>query len=162
VILLTTVTGTLAACVGVSAVEQGGFARYQIIIDRAPFGVTAGGPVAEAQPGFSTRYTFVGLVKTESSGTLLAIIYDKDKNRSYFLAEGETIPNENVKLVRIERSTPSNKIVLQQGLESATLSYQPAGTAPTAASPSPGAPPPAQQPGQVPGRRRIPFMRGGG
>lgn len=159
-ILIAATACVLPVCVSRAATESQDFSRYQVIIDRAPFGVTTGpGPVPDAQPPFSARFTFVGLVKTEGDGMLRAIVQDKERNRSYFVAENETIPNDTVKIVRIEHS-PS-KIVLQQGLETATLSYQ-AGGAVAAPSPAVGTP---QQPGQpsapVSGRRRIPFQRGG-
>jgi hypothetical protein len=158
-VLLAAVACALSAGVSGAATEQEGFARYQVILDRSPFGAPVGpGSASEAPPPFSTRYAFVGVVKTASSGALLAIIQDRERNRPYFVAEGETIPNESVKLVRIEHS-PS-KIVLQQGLEVATLAYQPAGAG-VASAPS-GVPQPAQPSAPVLGRRRIPFMRGGG
>ena len=157
--LLAAATAVAAGARG-RAAEQQDFSRYQIIIDRTPFGTTGGNPAPDAQPSFSTKFAFVGLVKTESNQALLAIIQDKEKNRPYFVGEGETIPNDNVKLVRIERS-PS-KIVLQQGLETATLVYQAHGTAAPVTPVNTGAPQPGQPSAPVPGRRRIPFMRQGG
>jgi hypothetical protein len=133
------------------------FGRYQVIVDRAPFGANAGAPEAEAQPNFAARYGFIGLVKTQGAGPLLAMVQDKERNKNYFLAEGETIPNESVKVLHIERS-PS-KLVLQQGLETATLAYLPTGSAPPMTTAPPQPPGPAAPPV---GRRRIPFMRGGG
>ena len=39
------------------------FARYQVILDRAPFGAMAGTAVDAQQPSFSARFTFIGTAK---------------------------------------------------------------------------------------------------
>ena len=144
-------TSVLPVCLA----DHPDFGRYQVILDRAPFGASAGAAEAEVQPNFAARYAFIGLVKTKEAGPLLAMIQDKERNRNYFLAEGDAIPNESVKVLHIER-TPS-KLVLQQGLETATLAYLPAGSAaPMAAPPQPTGPA-----APMVGRRRIPFIRGG-
>lgn len=151
---------TLAACVlfagaTVWAVEHPDFSRYQVILDRAPFGATTGGADAQVQPNFATRFAFVGLVKTQGSGPLMAMVQDKEANRTHFLVEGAMITNAGVQVVRIERD-PS-KVVLQQGLETATLAYTPGG----GGSPTTMAPQPSGPTAPTMGRRRIPFMRGG-
>jgi hypothetical protein len=131
-------------------------ARYQIIIDRSPFGALATGP-ANA-PSFAARFTFVGLVNSNGiESRLQAIIHDKDANRSYFKSEGETI--DDIKVVKVE-DKPA-KVVLQKGLESATLTYQEKGNVALPQQPmAPQQPQPsAPTPGGVPGPRRIPFRR---
>jgi len=141
------------------------FTRYQIILDRAPFGAMSAGADA-APPGFSTRYQFVGTAQVAINEPIMAIIIDKEGNRVYFKAEGDGLPG-GANVVKIERADKAPaKLVLKQGLETATLVLEPkAGTAPV-----PGAPAPAGQPGQPgqppqpgsiqPGVRRIPFHRG--
>jgi hypothetical protein len=130
------------------------FARYQIIIDRSPFGAIASGPGPAA--AFAARFNFVGLVSSNGvQSRLQAIIQDKEGNRSYFKSEGEAI--EDIKVVKIEEKPA--KVVLQKGLESATLTFQEQSKValppPQAAPQQPQAPP---GPG-VPGPRRIPFRR---
>lgn len=82
-ILLAATACALPVCASRAATESQDFSRYQVIIDRAPFGATGVNTTPDAQPPFSARYTFVGLVKTATSGGLLAIIQDKEKNRPY-------------------------------------------------------------------------------
>ena len=168
----------LAACLpaAVAALQAGAigatdethdFDRYKVIIDHAPFCASAGAAAA-AQPNFANRFAFFGVVSTTEDSRPLAIIQDKEhNNRIHFKAEGDTI--DSVKVVKIEQSdlAPS-KLVLQQGLEVAKLSYQAraGGPLPTAApgmaQPAPGTPAPGTfvrtQPAQL---RRIPFRRGG-
>ena len=90
----------------------------------------------------------------------MAILQDKEaNNRIYFKTEGETIGA--VTVVSIS-SSPGAKIVLKQGLETATLSLE------TKANVGAPAPAPAVNP-TLPGQpspgvpnalRRIPFRRG--
>ena len=137
--------------------------RYKVIIDRAPFCASAGAAAA-AQPNFANRYAFVGMVSTTENNRPLAIIQDKEQNnRIHFKAEGDTI--DTVKVVKIEQSPA--KLVLQQGLEVATLSYQAHGAGPLPV-PAPGmaqSTPNMAAPGTFvrtqPVPRRIPFRRGG-
>jgi hypothetical protein len=153
----------MASAVG-AVNETHDLGRYQAIIDRAPFCAVAASTAAAAQPNFANRYIFVGVVSTTEDNRPLAIIQDKERNnRIYFKAEGETI--DSVKVMRIEQSPA--KLVLQQGLEVATLSYQGSagGPSPTPtagmAHPTPGTLAPGM-PAQPPGApRRIPFRRGG-
>lgn len=122
--------------------------RYKLIVDRSPFG-SAQGPGTEAvQPPFSSRYGFVGLVGGKD-GKIAAIIEDRESNprRSYFVGETDTF--NGVKVLHIERD-PS-RIVLQQGIETATLTYEPRSGGPAAAPPAPAAPP---------RQRRTPFIQG--
>jgi hypothetical protein len=144
------------------------FSRYQIILDRAPFGQMGASSDNAPQPPFSTRFTFVGIA-SEDGQPLLAIILENDTKHIDFKAEGETIGP--VKVVKIERSeNGATKLVLKQDLEVATLMLESkpgTGAGPSPSQPSPGLQPrPGQpqvpMPGQPPlGSRRIPFRRGG-
>jgi hypothetical protein len=142
--------------------EPSAFTRYQAIIDRAPFG-TVGAIGAVAPPGFAARFAFVGVVTTVDTNRALAMIQDRQSNRTHFKAEGEDV--DGIKVLRIERKPA--KLVMQQGLEQATLTYEQRPSAP--APPNGGV---AWQPGGVPmpnapsaslpaSPRRIPFRRGG-
>jgi len=140
------------------------FARYQVIVDRAPFGQMSSTDAAAQQPPFSTRFNFMGTAKTGDDQPWLAIIFDKEGNRLYFKMEGETIGP--VSIVKIERpDTGPAKLVLKQGLEQATLTLE--AKAAGAGTPQSGAGQPGQ-PGQpavpipiAPGGHRVPFRRGG-
>ena len=151
----------IAGFLGLAAIErtttnQQDFSRYQPIIDRKPFGQVQNAPT-EVAPNWLSRFSMVALVMSNSgSGPLQAIIMDKEGNRTYFRAEGETI-DPGIKVVRIEPKPP--KLVLQNGLDSGTLTFQdrPAAAAAPAA-PAPGAPPGTAP--AAPTIRRIPFRRG--
>lgn len=138
------------------------FTRYQAIIDRSPFGAVGAMGVV-APPGFATRFAFVGVVTALDTNRTLAMIQDKQSNRTYFRAEGESV--EGIKVVRIERRPA--KLVMQQGLEQATLAYEqrPAAAAtsnPAVAGQPSGAPLPIGPGTPLPAApRRIPFRRGG-
>ena len=145
------------------------FARYQVIIDRSPFGtVAAEGAAAGAAPAsFTLKYQLVGLVNSNCpEQTLLAIVFDKEANRSYFKAEGEML--DDVKIVKIERTPP--KLTLQHGLETSSLTFAERSNQPTPGMPGvppqpgmqipPGFPQPGAVPTAPPGIRRIPFRRG--
>ena len=148
--------------------EPADFSRYQIIIDRSPFGAVTAAGVPDALPNFAQRFQLVGLVTANGSpGKVLAILLDRDANRSWFKTEGEWIkadsdPNDTgVKVVQIQDAqTTKPKVIIQFGLERATLSFseRPAGPA---VAPVPGQPQPA--PGAMPARPpfagRIPFRR---
>jgi len=142
------------------------FSRYQIIIDRLPFGAMAGTGPETPQPPFSAHYTFVGTVKEDETKPLLAIIFDKEGSQTYFKAEGDTIGDTSV--VKIEKADKGSvKLVLKQGLEVATLFLE-TKTGVGAAPPGPGTQPQPVVPGisptpgtAQPGVRRIPFRRGG-
>ena len=141
------------------------FSRYQIIVDRMPFGAMSGTENVQ-QPPFSARYTFVGMAKEDDTKPLLAVIFDKEGSQTYFKAEGDTIGDTTV--VKIEKTDKGPvKLVLKQGLEVATLLLETktgVGAAPAApgAQPQPAIPGVAPGPAPVqPGVRRIPFRRGG-
>jgi hypothetical protein len=141
------------------------FSRYQVIIDRLPFGAMSTADNAP-QPPFSARFTFVGTTKEDDTKPLLAVIFEKEGSQTHFKAEGEMIGD--ITVVKIEKADKAPvKLLLKQGLEVATLFME--------TKTSVGAPPPAPvlqpQPaipgipaGPVPvqpGVRRIPFRRGG-
>jgi hypothetical protein len=140
------------------------FSRYQIILDRSPFSPKEGAADAP-QPPFASRFSFIGTAQTNEEARVMAILQDKEaNNRIYFKTEGETIGA--VTVVSISQS-PGAKVVLKQGLETATLSLETKATvgAPGSSAPAPAANPllPGGQP--MPGMpspvRRIPFRRGG-
>jgi hypothetical protein len=141
------------------------FSRYQVIIDRLPFGAMSGADNAP-QPSFSTRFTFIGTAKEDETKPLLAIIFEKDGNQTHFTAEGEMIGD--VTVMKIEKADKApTKLVLKQGLEVATL-YMDTKTQVGAAPPAPVIQPQPAIPGMPaapvpvqPGVRRIPFRRGG-
>jgi hypothetical protein len=143
------------------------FARYQVILDHAPFGAMAGPSVDIQQPSFSARYTFVGMAKLSDNEPLQAIILDKEGNHVYFKGEGEDVGTAGAVVLKIEKDEKAGaKLVLKQGLEVATLIMdgKSAGTASAPGSPGAAGQPP--QPGQPPipgqpGVRRVPFRRGG-
>ncbi len=142
---------------GMCTEEAHDISRYQIIIDRSPFGAIPGSANA-AQPNFSTRFVLVGLVDSNSAAQQLqAIIMDKEKNSTYFKSEGESI--EDVKILHIE-SKPA-KVVIQKELETATLTYadRPNSTGPSPAG-TPQAPPGFAPPNPARVGGRIPFRRG--
>ncbi|MGA2138569.1 MAG: hypothetical protein ABSH14_06880 [Verrucomicrobiia bacterium] len=141
------------------------FARYQVILDRAPFGAMAGTAVEAQQPSFSTRFTFIGTAK-EGDKPLIAIVMDKEGNRVHFVAAGDKIgPVTVVKIEKVDKAPA--KLVLKQDLEVATLLMD-SKAAGVGAPPAVEVPPPQLvQPGQPPipgvaqpGVRRIPFVRG--
>ena len=166
-----TTVAVLAARVIAAAEEARDPDRYKVIVDRAPFCASAIAAAA-AQPNFATRFAFVGVVSITEDDRPLAIIQDKEQNnRIYFKAEGDMI--DTIKVVKIGQSPP--KLVLQQGLEVATLSYQaraggpqPGGPIMGMAQPTPGSVAPGTAATVAPGfartqptPRRIPFRRGG-
>ena len=160
VCVLSMSVGGTVACAADATHDSG---RYQIIVDRAPFGqMVVGGPDSQ-QPPFATRFTFVGTAQLDPDKPVMAIIMDKEGNHVHFKAEGDTIGN--ISVVSIEKADKgTTKLVLKQGLETATLLLEPktaGGVAPPGGG-QPGQPgqPPTSQPNQ-PALRRIPFRRGG-
>lgn len=134
--------------------------RYQIIIERSPFCAIPGSDKNAAQPNFSTRFTLVGVVNSNSvEQKLQAIIMDKEKNSTYFKSEGESI--EDVKILHIEPKPA--KVVIQKELETATLTYaeRPNSTGPQPPAMAQPQAPPGFAPGSPPRPGgRIPFRRG--
>lgn len=158
--LLVTGATLLSARTSAPAADSHDFSRYQIILDRSPFSPPAGS-VEVQQPNFAARYSFIGTVKPDETKPLMAVIQDKEAaNRIYFKEEGQTIGA--VTIVSIGQS-PGAKLVIKQGLETATLTLE------TKAGVGAAVPPPAPVPGVgsqppvplgQPGVRRIPFRRG--
>ncbi|MCG3149246.1 MAG: hypothetical protein PCFJNLEI_02706 [Verrucomicrobiae bacterium] len=145
-------------CAGLVHAED--FSRYQIVIDRSPFGpVSAANTVDVPQP--LKRFQFVALVMSNGqAGVLQAIIHDQEANRSYFRAQGETLDG-GVRVERIDLDPP--KLVLKLGLETANLVFQdrPSGPAVAVVNPAqPAQPAQAGRPNQPNVIRRIPFRRG--
>lgn len=162
--LLVTGATLLSAQAAAPAADSHGFSRYQIILDRSPFTPPAGS-VDTPQPGFATRFSFIGTTRTNETEPVTAIIQDKEtNNRIFFKTEGETIATAigTVTIVSITQS-PGAKLLLKQGLETATLTLETkagvgAAVPPPAPVPGVGAQPPV--PLGQPGVRRIPFRRG--
>jgi len=154
----------LSGTIGYATEGTHDFSRYKVIIDRAPFGQMSAAEAAAQQPPFSTRFNFMGTVRTSEDEPWMAIVFDKEGNRVLFLKQGDTIGA--VSVVKVERpdSGPA-KLVLKQGLEQATLTLDIKAGGPATPAPGVARPP---QPGQPlppmvipPGTRRVPFRRGG-
>lgn len=155
-----------------AATEVTPWEHYQAIVERAPFGTVAGATDSGPLPNFATRYVFAGMVPSETQeGGLLAVIFDTEKSRSELVAPGQTFGD--VKLVRLDVDGENSKIVLQRGLEPATLRLKPRETSIPIATSGPvqvtaqpnapavqSAPPAGERTVVVPARRRIPFRRG--
>ena len=145
-----------------AAADTPDLSRYQVIMDHTPFGNVTGGNLAESGPGWSSDLVFLGRV-TLTNQQVQAVILKKSTNHSVYKAEGETF--DDIKVLRIESGPRVPRVVLQRGLEKATLDFQPAGP-PTAvgAAPPPGPPgAPGQPPGMPPmppTARRLTFRRG--
>jgi hypothetical protein len=168
---LSLIGGLLVTAAGVSAADAPSdakdFSRYQVIIDRSPFGQVSGAGAAAPLPNFATRFQFAGLVSSDE-GPLQAILYDKDASRTYFCVEGEVIKSDNnpidVKVVQID-PPPSAKLVLKCGVETATLQFEERAGGSAASRTPPVVPPGFKPPGSsipmpnVTGSRRIPFRR---
>ena len=154
--------GTILLCVAGMAVTGAGAAEthdlgpYQVIIDRSPFGAVPGLEAADVQPDFATRFVLVGIVDSNGvANALQAIILDKQKNITHFKGEGETI--DEVTVLHITDKPP--KVVIQRGLETATLTFPEKAPSGSGLGPQPGNNPGFPSPG--PGRmQRIPFRRG--
>jgi hypothetical protein len=160
------IVGALAMSVGVPFARATDgthdFARYQVILEKAPFGTMAGAAAEAPQPSFSTRYSWIGTFK-EGDQPLMAMVLDKEGNHVHFVAEGDKIGPVTVVKIEKAEGTPG-KLQLKQDLEVATLTME--SKPGSAATPPPGAPqgipigqPPVPGAAQ-PGARRIPFARG--
>ena len=147
---------------GAWATEPQDFVRYQVIVDRSPFGLVTAANMPEAVPSFAQRVQLVGIVTSTGQPILVqAVLYDREATRSWFKAEGEMIDG-GVKVALIQDPLTSKaKVVLQYGLERASLTF-PERAAGSAATPVPGQPT-VNAPGAVPMRPpfpgRIPFRR---
>lgn len=145
------------------------YSRYQIVIDRSPFGAMPKDAQAPGvQPGFALNFSLFGIVQSNGdSGPVQAILEDKTSHKTYFKMEGETIGDgaDAIKVTRIVSNSPES-VVLVKGLETGTLTFGKPSSSP---APVPGMPA-AVAPGPVPApampivvgqpQRRIPFRRG--
>ena len=152
--LMIAFAGTVAA----GATETYEFNRYQVILDKSPFGAVSSTEAA-APASFAANFTLVALVYSNST-VPWAIIQDKAANRSLFRAENETI--DDVKVLKID--VEARKVTLQKGLEKATLAFEQRSNTPTPAAATalpqpPGVPPGAPPPVTGAAARRIPFRR---
>ncbi|HUK82138.1 MAG TPA: hypothetical protein VLZ12_05840 [Verrucomicrobiae bacterium] len=156
--LVAVVAAVVASVSDVCARETYEFSRYQVILDRSPFGPVTATEAQGAVPGFAAQLLLVGFVYSNSV-LPQAIIEDKQGSRTYFRAEGELV--NDAKVVTIDLM--ARKVVVQRGLEKATLTVE---QRPNKPMPG-GAPAQAQPPGvpagapftPSPGVRRIPFRR---
>lgn len=127
----------LGACAIVAATETGEDlqARYQVILDRVPFGIVPPGRFGQGPLGFG-RYAFVGLVSPDGeSSNRVAVIHDRISNTYHFKAEGEQI--DDVKVLRLENTPSGRKLLLQRGSDIMTLTYAQPVTPSGAAQPNP-------------------------
>ncbi|MBM3860186.1 MAG: hypothetical protein FJ395_11105 [Verrucomicrobia bacterium] len=98
-------------------------ARYQVILDRIPFGIVPPSKMGQGALGFG-RYAFVGLVSPDGmsdNSNRVAVIHDRLTSHYYFKAEGEQI--EDVKVLRVENAPTGRKLLLQRGGDIMTLTY---------------------------------------
>jgi hypothetical protein len=140
------------------------FGRYQVIVDRSPFGAVSAAGGATPVPNFATRFQFAGLISS-NSGPLQAILYDKESKRTFFCMAGQKLALEGdlmeVKVEQID-PPPAAKVVLRRGLEPATLRFEEKTATPGAPQPPGGMPPGFATGGAPPPAsdvRRIPFRR---
>ena len=157
-------------------VEPEGLARYQAIVDRAPFGAVSAAGDKVPIPNFAERYTFAGLAPSALTNQVLAVLHDSSHNRSELVAVGDMI--DDIKVVRIDAQGENSSVTIQQGLETAKLPLKArdtpiagVGNGPGPIQPAqpipgmppsfgPGSPPVAGRPVLPPRRGRIPFRRG--
>lgn len=157
-------------------VEPEGLARYQAIIDRAPFGAVSAAGDKVPIPNFAERYTFAGLAPSAITNQVLAVLHDSSRNRSELVAVGDTI--DDIKVVRIDAQGENSSVTIQKGIETAKLPLKTretpiagVGSGPVPVQPMqlapgtpptfvPGSPAGAGRPALPPRRGRIPFRRG--
>ncbi len=177
--VLAVAIGSGVAAVAAIASEPAGYDRYQVIVEKSPFGAIVDGVGAEPLPNFAENYQFVGFVPSQDSGELLAVLFDTKNNRSGLVSAGETFGDVEVEEIDLSGEAP--KVVIRKGLEPATLRMKPReealATSAAAATASQAAKTAAsganqavttQQAGVgtterkviMPRRRRIPFRRG--
>ncbi len=100
------------------------FARYQVILDRKPFGV-APPPPAEAPPVVNPENSFAksirlsALLETDDGGVRVGLI-DQVSNRNFFLSVGDV--EEGIELV--SASYEGEEAVLRKGSEMAVIKLQ--------------------------------------
>ncbi len=147
---------------GAMAGESQDFARYQIIVERAPFGVVTSANAPETVPNFAQRFQLYGIVAFNNVPQ--AVLFDRESNRSWFKAEGEMIDG-GVKVIKIQDKdmmTSRAKVVIQFGLETAALTLPERSASPVVVAPVPGQAQPAPNgapPVRTPTGSRIPFRR---
>jgi len=138
--------------------------RYQVIVERSPFGKIegSGGVLSATASNFLARFAFVGVIGSPGgAGGQLAVILDKAANESHFKSPGETIGD--VVVERIEETKPKRRLLLRRGIETGALVFgegAPAASVPTMARPALTPAPPGAPGSEVPvPRRRVPFIR---
>ena len=161
--------------------DKEGEGRYQVVIDRAPFGTVTG--VAEKVPGFAERLMFVGLVPSATTNQPLAVLYDSSRNRSVLVAVGDSVgapgdpanrPGDDIRVVKVDVQGENSSVTIQHGIDTARLTLKTretplpsAGAGPVPPMPMPAGAGAMTVPGQaptpggtgvlLPTRRRIPF-----
>ena len=160
-----------------AAVAPPTFERYQIILDRQPFGpalsmestehsTTTMTMVATSATGEALGLRACGLVQVEGEG-LRAGLVDSKTGKSYFLAPGEM--EDGIRVVSVNFET--EEVVVQRGSEMAILRLKEAGPGekkagggvvtrptftpprlPTVSAPTPSSTPPSSPPPPTPPR----------
>jgi hypothetical protein len=88
------ILGTILVASALCAIETADVlpARYQVIIERSPFGQVQGPGAGDLAPNWLANYVLTGLIQSNSgNGAVQAIISTKDNSRWYFRAEGEAV-----------------------------------------------------------------------
>lgn len=101
------------------------FGRYQVILDRAPFGVVQEPPTAsntvpgpDQGPSFVKDWHLVGV--TESGGELQAALVNIQNNNCYLLLTGDVVEEVTVLAIDFERES----VQLQKGTEKQWLGME--------------------------------------
>jgi hypothetical protein len=104
---LTILTSVLLAGLGPSAFAvETGFEKYQVILDRNPFGeapdlsdqAAAPAPTISLAESFARSLKMTAILEPDNQPRKVGLV-DTATNDSYFLAEGEIDPNSGVELV---------------------------------------------------------------
>ena len=122
---LSILTPSLLAAAAVADLPDVTFDRYQIIIDRAPFGAlappvnlaaaNAGGP---PPPGFADSLRMAMIVEDDDTGEKRIGFVDKRNNRPYTMTVGDA-PIDGITVVSVDFE--KEEAVLQQGAEMALM-----------------------------------------
>ena len=133
-----------------SAADTLDFSRYQILIDRGLFGDISKPNQPGQQPPFAEKLALVAVLQSnDAAGPVQVIIEDKGSHKTYPpRTEGETIGEgaDAVKVVHIVAEKPES-VVVQSGIETATLTFSKTAAA---SAPVPG------MPGPMPGVAPMP------